>query len=175
VCYPGGREIQSSGQGTGASADCNNGAWSANLVKGQSEMWASPTLSSPMTLTGAAGLTVYTQTLQGATQNPLVSFCAELYDVPPSGAPGSLADLVAYPPVPLGGGSFIAPANTNGGNWPAAATQVSFAFTFSQQAVTVRAGDRLGLRIWEESNPSVPIAVIYDNPNYPAQLQVNSQ
>jgi prepilin-type N-terminal cleavage/methylation domain-containing protein len=176
TCYPGGRELEATGQGTGTATDCNNGAWSATLLPNQSEMWVSPALSSSMTLTGAGGLTIYTQTLDNAAQNPVVSLCVQIYDVPPSGSAGSLADLIAYPPVAVGGAGYVGPTDpATHGNWPAAASQISFAFTFAQQAYTVPSGDRIGLRIWDKTNPSMPVDVIYDSPNYPSQLQLNSQ
>jgi hypothetical protein len=123
---------------------------------------------------------LFTQTQGGA--NPIVSFCVEVYDVPPSGSAGSLKDLdvvgatPSWTPKDLGGAAYIPPTDpSTGGNWPLGTAETSFAFAFSQTAVTIPAGDRVGLRIWMKSNQNSPIAVMYDNPSYASQVQLNSQ
>jgi prepilin-type N-terminal cleavage/methylation domain-containing protein len=163
-----------SGGGTDSTSDCKGG-WSNTYLNSQSEMWATAPLSSAMTLTGYGGLTLFSQTLGGGAET--VSFCVEIYDIPPSGSAGSLNDLLAWNPVDLGGAALVnATDPTSGSNWPESTTEVTFDFDFSSSgAVTVPAGDRIGARIWMLSNVNKPIAVLYDTPNYPAQLQLNSQ
>jgi|GEM_PF-5177386 len=183
TCYPGGRLLQptcsglcsgSSGGGTGSTSDCTGGAWSSGLLNVQSEFWVTNPLSSSKTLTGAGGISLFTQTLGSAAAT--VSFCAEIYDVPPSGTASSLADLDAYPPVALGGGAYVPPTDpSTGSNWPLSLGETSFVFTFSNQPVTVPAGDRIGLRVWMKATQDTPIDVVYDNPNYPSQLELNTQ
>jgi hypothetical protein len=179
-CYPGGREVQATGTGTGSAADCTNGAW-GTLLNNASEFWVTPKLSSAATLTGSGGLTIYTQTVNpGGTAPsppPVVTFCVEIYDVPnETSVLGSLADILAWPPVPKGGASYVATTQPSGGNWPTQVTQTSFLFTFSAQTVTIPQNDRIGLRVWEysEPGPAAPIDLIYDNPTYPSQLQLNT-
>lgn len=119
--YPGGRLLDptctnSSGCGTGEATDCNSGgAWTSSLVKAESEFWVSDPLASSLTLTGDGGINVFTQTDGGISA--AVSFCLEIYDVPPSnGTAGSLGDLLAWPPVALGGAGYAAAADpTTGG------------------------------------------------------------
>jgi hypothetical protein len=41
--------------------------------------------------------------------------------------------------------------------------------------VQVAAGHRLGIRIYAKVNLNVNLNVLYDNPSYPASLQLNSQ
>jgi hypothetical protein len=183
--YPGGRLLQptcsglcsgSSGGGTGAASDCNNGSWTANLLNVQSHLWVSSPLTATMTLTGDGGISMFTQTLNGA--QAVVSFCVEIYDVPPSGAPGSLADLLAWPPVALGGAGYVAQTDpVSGGNWPTSPAQVSFIFNFrgSGGSISIAAGHRLGVRIWAKVKLNTAIDLIYDNPSYPTQVQLNSQ
>jgi hypothetical protein len=182
--YSGGRILQplcsnSSGCGTGSSSDCaSNSAFTAALAAPQNEFWVSPPLSASLTLNGEGGVSVFSQ-----TQNALsavVSFCIEIYDVPPSaGTAGSLGDLLAWPPVALGGAGYVAATDpSTNSNWPtSAAGQVSYTFNFrgSNGAVTVPAGDRIGVRVWIEANADVPIALIYDNPAYPSAFELNSQ
>jgi hypothetical protein len=176
-CYPGGRELQAAATGTDSSADCSSTAWSTSLANTKNELWVTPALGSSTTLTGWGGLSLYTQTLDGQSGHPLVSFCVEVYDVPPSGSAGSLKDIYDWPPKPVGGSGYVGSTDpTTGGNWPTSASQITFAFQYTQQNYTIAAGDRIGLRVWVATeSPNVPIDLIYDNPNYPAMLQLNSQ
>ncbi len=181
--YPGGRLLaptcaNSSGCGTGQASDCNSGgAWGSSLVKAQSQFWVTDPLASSITLTGDGGINLFTQT-QGGT-SAVVSFCVEIYDVPPSGGvSGSLGDLLAWPAVALGGAGYAAAADpTTESNWPTASSQVAYTFNFrgSSGPVTIAAGDRLGVRVWMLATTNVPIALIYDNPLYPSEIQLNSQ
>ena len=172
--YSGGRVLQV-GTGSGSSSDCSDGGWSTSLGNTQNELWVTPALGSSMTLDGNGGVSIFTQSLNGAAA--IVSFCVEIYDVPPSGSSG-VADLLADQPVALGGAAYVPPTDpTSGSNWPEANTQMAFTFNFLSggSPVTVPAGDRIGLRVWAKAEASTPIAVAYDNPNYPAELQLNSQ
>jgi hypothetical protein len=186
TCYPGGRELPptcatgvcagSTGGGTGSTSDCTAGVWSTSLLNKLSHLWVTPALTNAMTLTGNGGLTLFTQTLQSTSQT--VTLCTQVYDVPPSGSAGSLADIEAWRPVSLGGAAYVPPTDpTTGSNWPETQSQLSFVFNFrgSNGAVTVPTGDRIGVRVWMASTLNSAIDVIYDNPNYPAQLQLNSQ
>jgi hypothetical protein len=175
TCYPGGRLLQptcsnGTGCGTQSTSDCNNGAWTSNLLNAQSQFWVSSPVTATTTLTGDGGISMFTQTLNSA--QAAVSFCIEIYDVPPSGSAGSLADLLAWPPVDLGGAGYVA-AST----WPTAASQVSFIFNFrgSNGTVSLAPGHRLGVRIWMKANLNAAIDLLYDNPLYPAQVQLNTQ
>jgi Tfp pilus assembly protein PilV len=180
ACYPGGSLLQptcsnGSGCGTGSATDCSNGSWTANLLSVQSQFWVSSPLTASMTLTGEGGLSMFTQTVGSA--NALVSFCIELYDVPPSGSAGSLADLLAWPPVALGGAGYVPAANPQtGGNWPTSATQLSYIFNFrgSNGSVTIAAGHRLGIRIWLKASLNAAVDLLFDNPAFPTQVQLNT-
>ncbi len=179
--YPGGRLLQptcgnGTGCGTKSTSDCNSGAWAGNLVRVQSQFWVSSPVTATTTLTGDAGLSMFTQTANSA--QAAVSFCVEIYDVPPSGSAGSVADLLAWPPVDLGGAGYVAAIDPQtGGNWPTGASQVSYIFNFrgSSGAVSIAAGHRLGVRVWMKANLNLPIALLYDNPLEPSEIQLNSQ
>ena len=138
-------------------------------------MWVSSPVTATTTLTGEGGISMFTQTLNSV--QAIVSFCIELYDVPPSGSSGSLIDLLAWPPVALGGAGYVAETGSGGGNWPTSPTQLSYIFNFrgSQGAVSIAAGHRLGVRMWIKANANLPIDLLYDNPLYPAQVQLNTQ
>jgi prepilin-type N-terminal cleavage/methylation domain-containing protein len=175
-CAVGGVIGSGSGGGTDSASDCSDGAWTSTLPNAQREFWVGAPLAAQMTLNGNAGVTVFTQTLNGI--KALVSFCIEIYDVRPSGSAGSLADLLAWPPVALGGSGYVAVTDpTTGSNWPQATSDVSFDFNFrgSSGPVTIPAGDRIGVMIWIKATTFVPIALLYDNPNFASQVQLNSQ
>lgn len=41
--------------------------------------------------------------------------------------------------------------------------------------MTIAAGHRIGVRVWMVANANVPIALIYDNPLYPSEIQLNGE
>ncbi len=183
--YPGGTVLQpvcatglcsgSTGGGTGKTSDCSGGAFTSTLLNVQSHMWVSSPVTATTTLTGDGGVNLFTQTL-GSTQG-VVSFCIEIYDIPPSGSAGSLADILAWPPVDLGGAGYVAATDpATGGNWPTSPTQLSYIFNFrgSNGRVSIASGHRIGIRMWVKVNVNLPIDLIYDNPLYPTQVQLNS-
>jgi hypothetical protein len=195
TCYPGGRELvptclgsacptgsqpgtactTSSCGGTGSTSDCNDGSWANTLQNPTSEFWVSSPLSTGTNFTGAGGISMFTQTVNSTTSG-LVTFCVEIYDVPPSGSAQTLTDILAWPPVAVGGAGYVAATDpSTGGNWPSSSSQLSFVFNYSQQPVAIAAGHRVGVRLWFKENLSTSIDLIYDNPNYPAQLQLNSK
>jgi hypothetical protein len=168
------------GGGTGSTSDCSAPQWSNSLVNTQSHMWVTAPLAAQTSLTGDGALTLFSQTA-GAVP-AVVSFCMEVYDIPPTnGAAGSLADILlsGSQPVALGGSAYVPPTDpASGSNWPSSASQTSFSFRFvssSTTSVPVAAGHRIGLRVWAKANVWAPIDVLYDNPTYPASLQLNSQ
>jgi prepilin-type N-terminal cleavage/methylation domain-containing protein len=157
--------------------DCSGGAWANNLINLQTHFWVSSPVQVTTTFTGAGALNMYSQAVGGA--NALVSFCIELYRIPNEGVAG-LPDLLlaSLSPVALGGAAYVAATDpSTGGNWPSSPTQTSFAFNFTSNGttVTLNPGDRLGVRIWVKVNLNVAINLIYDNPVYPAALQLNVQ
>jgi hypothetical protein len=192
--YPGGRLLQptcsgtstcggsqgatctGSGCGTGSPSDCSGGNWVANLLSAQTGFWVSSPVTASLTLTGDGGLSMYTQAVGGASA--VVSFCIEIYDVPPSGSAGSLADLLAWPPIASGGAGYVPATDpATGGNWPTTASGMAYTFNFrgSNGTVAIAAGDRIGVRIWAKANLNTAVALLYDNPRYPTSIQLNTQ
>ncbi len=178
--FPGGRLIQptcsnGTGCGTDSTSDCNNGGFTSSLLNAQSELWVTSPVTATTTLTGDGGVSLFTQTLNSV--QAVVSFCIEIYDIPPESGSAGL-DLLAWPPVDLGGAAYVPPTDPNtGSNWPTSASQASFIFNFrgSNGTVSIAPGHRIGVRIWAKVKGNIPIDVIYDNPLYPAQVQLNTQ
>jgi Tfp pilus assembly protein PilV len=185
--YPGGRILQplcstgtcngSSGGGSGATSDCNGSGAFANLLNVQAGFWVSSPVTATTTLTGDGAVSLFSQTVGNA--QAVVSFCIEIYDIPPSGGSASpLADILAWPPVALGGVGYVPPTNPGtGGNWPTSANQISYIFNFrgSNGTVSIAPGHRLGVRIWFKASVNAALDVLYDNPLDPAQLQLNTE
>ena len=184
--YPGGRLLQptcasgvcggNQGGGSGSTSDCSGGSWTSSLLNVESQFFVTAPLTASLTLTGDGGISAYTQTLGGA--NAVVSFCIEIYDVPPSGSAGSLGDILAWPPVALGGAGYVPLTDpSTGGNWPTSPADVSYVFNFrgSSGSVSIAAGHRIGVRIWMKANINNAIDLLYDNPSYPSEIQLNSQ
>jgi hypothetical protein len=179
--YPGGRLLQptcstGTGCGTKSTSDCSGGGWAANLLRVQTQFWVSSPVTATTTLTGDGGVSMFTQTANSAQAG--VSFCVEIYDVPPSGAAGSLGDLLAWPPVDLGGAGYVPATDPQtGGNWPTGPSQVSFIFNFrgSSGTISIAPGHRLGVRIWVKVNLNLAIDLLYDHPLYPSEIQLNTQ
>ncbi len=178
--YLGGRLLQplcanSTGCGSGSASDCTAGSpWTSTLVNAQNEMWVSAPLATNTTLTGEGGINLFTQT-QNAT-SAVVTFCIAIYSVPPSdGVAGSIADLLDWPPTQLGSTiAYVPPTDPGtGSNWPTAASSVAFTFNFASSGVTVSAGNRIGVRVWIAAKANTNIALIYDNPNDPTEVELN--
>jgi prepilin-type N-terminal cleavage/methylation domain-containing protein len=166
--YPGGVILQPTSSGSCTS----NAAWSTGLSNTANHFWVSAPLAAATTFTGDGGLSISSQTVGGVSAP--ITLCVALYDVPPSGGTaGSLANIEGWPPVSLGAGSYT----PDSGTWPSTLTTTGFNFNFrgSQGAVTVAAGDRVGVRMWIQDTTSAAVAVLYDHPLYPSQLELNTQ
>lgn len=140
---------------------CSGTPTSTDNTKG--ELWVTAPLSSSITLTGYGGLTLYTETLAGAT--PSVTVCVAVYDVP-----NSIVNMPSSPPTELGASAYSPPT------WPTTPTAQSFNFQFlSSGTATIAATHRIGVRVWPSSASGGSIAAIYDHPSYASQVQLNSQ
>ena len=154
AAYAGGRVLR-------RDVDCSESPSSVDNARG--ELWSTAPLSVPTTFTGDGALTLYAQTLEGASGE--VTLCAAFYDVS-----GSLSNLVARPPAEIGRASYRL------GSWPTALSPVSFTFDFrgSSGAVVIPAGRRLGLRVWAARSSGADIALAYDHPLHASSLQLSA-
>ncbi len=136
--YAGGRVLK-------PDVECSETPTKTENSKG--ELWVTAPLASETKLTGAGGLSLYTQTLRGETQT--VKLCVGVYNVPEK-----IENLVKEAPTEIGYGSYTPPA------WPTTMTQVSFVFEFSK--TTIAAKNRIGVRVWEAKSSTGNIAIAYD-------------
>ena len=141
---------------------CSSSPSTTDNTKG--ELWVSAPLSSNTTLTGAGGMSIYTQTANSASTS--ATFCVAVYDVP-----GSIVNLVSGPPTALGAVSYTDPS------WPTVLSSISFHFDFlaSGATATIATGHRLGIRVWVASSGGNDLALAYDNPAASSQIELNTQ
>jgi prepilin-type N-terminal cleavage/methylation domain-containing protein len=126
-----------------------------------SELWVSPPLAASTAFTGEGGMTIYSETANNATAG--ATLCIAMYDV----SPNSFTNLVGNPPTEVGAAfPYYAPS------WPTVLSPISFPVDFASGTKTIPAGDRVGVRVWITGS-SADIAIAYDNPNYPSQVELN--
>lgn len=176
-CY-GGRVLARSGVGCDAAP-----SRSEPEDNFRSEMWVTPPLESETTLTGAGGLAVYTQTVNGVSAP--ATLCVGVYRVP-QGIEDLWAEERSTPEL-IGWSSYSGQA---GAGWPATLEQASFAFEPTSSAhslqepsgatvgeaggtpVVLKAGERIGLRLWlAASSGTDAISLIYGTGGHAATIQ----
>lgn len=150
--YTGGRVLR-------RDTTCSGTPTSSDNTKGG--FWAAPVETASRTLTGDAGMSIYTHTVDNVPG--AVTLCIAVYKVP-----GSLLNLLSLPPTEIGRASYSL------SSWPTQPTRISFPFEFRTSSYTIPAGSRLGVRIWAAGSSDRDISVIYDHPTYPTHVQFNS-
>lgn len=127
--------------------------------KGQ--LWVTPPLDATMALTGDGGMTIHSQTLNGASAG--AKLCVAFYDLA-----GSVSGLTSIAGVELGRASYEA------SSWPTSMSVASFSFDFRGALgdVAVLEGHRIGVRTWVAGSAGADLAVAYDHPTYPSSVQL---
>jgi hypothetical protein len=138
----------------------NEAACSATPGNSGGEMWVTEPLAAETKLTGAGGLSLFTQTVGGFAQ--AVTLCVAIYDVPQN-----IENLVKAPPTLIGEASYTPDA------WPRVMTEL--AFIFRVPTATLARGRRIGVGIWPAATSTGKIAIAYDTAAMPATLQLNTQ
>jgi type II secretory pathway pseudopilin PulG len=143
----------------GDTASCNNAPTSTDNTKGQ--FWVTAPLGAARTLTGAGGLTIFSQNVNAAASGQ--TLCLAFYNVP-----ASISNLVAAPPTEIGRASLTR------SSWPSEMTDVSFRVQFRSGTgnVQIPAGRRIGFRLWTQAG-NADIALGYDNADYAGFLQLD--
>jgi hypothetical protein len=135
------------------------------------EWWATPPLGSSLNLSGAGGMTLYTNTLHGLSVS--ATLCVGVYLETPKTLLGSTIldplNLLGTNTVRLGVAAYTMAA------WPAVPTPVSFTFTNLFSAQAAAAGVSLGVRVWLSASSGDDIVLHYDAPTVRSSVQINSQ
>lgn len=157
TCY-GGRRIAAGGE-------CSTEV-KTSTAKADGEMWVTEPLGAQTKLTGAGGLTLFTQTVGGVAAG--VKLCVAVYDVAES-----LASLWSSTnqPTELGYASYYS------GSWPTSMSSVGFIFslTFPKGSQTIGEKHRIGLRIWPAPTSTAAISAAYDTESQKAIVQLNTE
>ena len=150
------------GLGLTASATCSG------TTATTSHRWATPVLnaSSSVTATGNAALTMPTSLLDADAV---------------SGAPGKLC--ISVYSVALNGSDQVSSSTLLGSksyqlnDWPETTELISFPFRYLATGTTtsLAAGRRLMVELTADSASSTGLALIYDHPNFPASIQLETQ
>jgi hypothetical protein len=135
------------------------------------EWWSTPPLSSGLSITGAGGMTLYTNTLHGLSVS--VTLCVGVYLQTPVTLLGSTIldplNILATHTVRLGVAAYAMAA------WPAVPTPISFTFTNLFSAQAAAAGLSLGVRVWLAASSGDDVVLQYDAPTVRSSIQINSQ
>lgn len=145
----------------------NTPATSETGANFKSQMWVTEPLSAVTTLTGAGGIVLYTQTVNGVAAT--VTLCVALYEVPEK-----IEELWAEAkttPKLLGVAEYT-------GAWPTSMQQLAFGFEpegarslvlagTHVKDIVIPKGARIGLRVWPAATaPAAGIALAYDTAGY---------
>lgn len=139
--YAGGRLLQ-------PSAECSAEPSGGNAAE---ELWVTEPQSSAVTLLGAGGIDVYTESVNNAIVT--AKLCIGIYEV--AGSKAKFENLVEYPPKKL---AYAEVAPT--GAWPTTMEPLSLPFSFTEE--TIKSGERIGIRLWESQSSTGAIAIAYD-------------
>jgi hypothetical protein len=139
----------------------------------QVHRWVTDPVAANFTLTGNVTLEIYTRTLNDALYTG--TLCAYLYKRHEAGSPVVATDTLLTNKV--GGAGYWTYTPQGNGFWPRNAwTKVRLTMTFNGAPYTIPAGDRLGLALSVErgNTPADAIPVMYDHPNYPSRIEVDT-
>lgn len=139
----------------------------------QVHRWVTDAMSSDFTLTGKVTLEIYTRTLNEAQHKG--TLCVYLFKRHETGSPPLATDTIL--------------ANTNGGagyfpytppanaDWPFGEWgRVRLPMDFNSPPYTIPTGDRFGVALSVElkNTPADALQIMYDHPQYPARIEVDT-
>lgn len=156
-CY-GGRRIATGGE-------CSTEV-KGSTAKAAGEMWVTEPLGAQTKLTGAGGLTLFTQTVGGVSAG--VTLCVAVYDV------GEKLESLwssSNQPTELGYASYYT------GAWPTSMGSLGFVFslTFPKGSQTIAEKHRIGVRIWPAPTSTAAISAAYDTESQKSIVQLNTE
>jgi type II secretory pathway pseudopilin PulG len=139
----------------------------------QVHRWVTDPVASVFSMNGNVTLEFYTRTLNDSLYTG--TLCVYLFQRHETGSPPVARDTQLTDKT--GGAAYWTYTPQGNGYWPRNAwTKVRLTMTFNSAPYTIPAGDRLGLALSvERSNtPADAIPVMYDHPNYPTRIEVDT-
>ncbi len=155
--YPGGLAMMRNGSSCATSYTYANRANTSVPNKWGVHAWSTNKFKDPFILTSKVTTSIYTQTLGGLAGRGVL--CATLIDRKESG--GFPSDIV------------VGSATHDLAAWPTTPTPVTFGFTLASP-YTVAKDRRLVLVLHLRGESEHDIAILYDHPTYPSQLEVRT-
>lgn len=141
----------------------------------QVHRWVTDKLAKPFVMTGKVTLEFYTRTLNDAPYTG--SLCVYLFDRSETGGAEPVATDSLLTNVDDGDAFWVYKPEGNG-FWPRNLwTKVRLTMEFQEAPETIPAGDRLGVGLSVDSanTPADAIPIIYDHPNYPTRIEVDTE
>ncbi len=141
----------------------------------QVHRWVSDPLASPFSMSGKVTLEFYTRTLNDALYTG--SLCVYLFARSETGGAEPVATDQLLSDKSSGDPYWVYEPEGNG-FWPRNSwTKVRLTMEFQNAPLTIAAGDRLGvaLSVDPANTPADAIPVMYDHPNYPTRIEVDTE
>lgn len=145
----------------------------ATNPESQAHRWVSDKMAAAFEMSGKVTLEFYTRTLNDALYSGTI--CVYLFDRSEAGAPPVATDTLLVDEAK--GAAYWKYPPEEGGFWPRNVwTRVRLTMEFENAPHTIAAGDRLGvaLSVDPANTPADAIPIMYDHPNYPTRLEVDT-
>lgn len=139
----------------------------------QVHRWVTDAMASSFTMTANVTLEFYTRTLNDALYTG--TLCVYLYERHETGTPPVATDTLLTNK--SDGAAYWTYTPQGNGYWPRNAwTKVRLTMAFNNAPYTIPAGDRLGVALSVEraNTPADAIPIMYDHPNYPTRIEIDT-
>jgi len=139
----------------------------------QVHRWVTDPVTSAFSMNGNVTLEFYTRTLNDSLYTG--TLCVYLFQRHETGSPPIARDSQLTNK--SGGADYWTYTPQGNGFWPRNAwTKVRLTMTFNSAPYTIPAGDRLGLALSVDraNTPADAIPIMYDHPNYPTRIEVDT-
>jgi hypothetical protein len=141
----------------------------------QSHRWVTDPFAAAFEMNGKVTLEFYTRTLNDALYHG--TLCVYLFDRHETGSGKSTVATDSLLDDAETGLGYWAYTPQENGFWPRNAwTKVRLTMNFPSAPYTLPAGDRLGvaLSVRAGTSPEAPLPIMYDTPNYPTRIEVDT-
>jgi prepilin-type N-terminal cleavage/methylation domain-containing protein len=139
----------------------------------QIHRWVTDPFSSGFTLSGKITLEFYTRSINEAQHKG--TLCVFLFKRHETGSPPTAEDAILANA--KGGAGYWTFTPEGNANWPSTEwKRIRLTMEFLSPPYTIPAGDRLGVALSVEraNTPAEAIQIMYDHPQYPARLEVDT-
>lgn len=151
--------------------------WPAGTAEPEAKvhLWVTDPLASSFTMTGRVTIEFYTRTIDNSEKTK-GSLCVYLFKRHETGGAPPVATDTRLTNTKGGTASWTYTPENNGW-WPSLAwTKARMTMNFNEAPYTIPEGDRLGVALSVEAGntQTVAIPIMYDHPNYPTRIEVDT-